>query len=321
MKLSNFKEWLQSKVDSGCIYLWGGQGESLATLTDQYIRRKETTESNAERVITLRNKRQDKYPNLQAYDCSGLIIAYLNEVGDYAGDLTAHGIAHKGKYISKLIDGCFVTQLNGSDHVTHIGVYFDGYVYHAKGRDVGIVKEKFNQYSWDEYFSNAWAEQKEQQDYIFWRNMKNKGSSLMEGDDIFQLQTLLKANGYDLTVDGVFGSKTEKAVRELQKKNGLTVDGIVGENTATVLCCDFDENLYLGENRMIKLTSPLTTGPDIKMIQEFFTEDGEKLGIDGEYGKATQTVIKNFQKKSNISADGIIGPVTWEKLAECGLDG
>lgn len=321
MKLSNFKEWLQSKVESGCIYLWGGQGESLATLTDQYIRRKETTETNAQRVIALRNKRQDKYPNLRAYDCSGLIIAYLNEVGDYAGDLTAHGIAHKGKYLSKLTNGCFVTQLNGSDHVVHIGVYFDGYVYHAKGRDFGVVKEKFNQYSWDEYFSNAWVEDNGKEKYIFWRNMKNKGSQLMEGDDIFQLQTLLKANRYNLTVDSIFGNKTEKAVKQFQKKNGLATDGIAGENTVFALGCDFNENLHMCENRMIKLTSPLTTGPDVKLIQEFFTEDGEKLAIDGEYGKATQTVIKNFQKKSNISADGIVGPVTWEKLAEAGLDG
>ena len=51
------------------------------------------------------------------------------------------------------------------------------------------------------------------------------------GNDVKKLQEKLNSAGYKLEVDGQFGSKTQSAVRDYQKKNGLTVDGIVGTNT------------------------------------------------------------------------------------------
>lgn len=47
-----------------------------------------------------------------------------------------------------------------------------------------------------------------------------------KGDAVKKLQQAL-----NLTVDGDFGLKTDKAVREFQAKNRLTVDGVVGNNT------------------------------------------------------------------------------------------
>lgn len=56
------------------------------------------------------------------------------------------------------------------------------------------------------------------------------------GQLVRELQTKLKRWGYYTgAVDGVFGAGTEKAVRAFQKKNGLTVDGIVGSKTAAAL--------------------------------------------------------------------------------------
>ena len=50
-----------------------------------------------------------------------------------------------------------------------------------------------------------------------------KGSS---GAVVTQIQTKLKSWGYYTgTVDGIYGSGTERAVRAFQQKNGLTVDG------------------------------------------------------------------------------------------------
>ena len=52
-----------------------------------------------------------------------------------------------------------------------------------------------------------------------------------KGSDVTELQKLLNNNGYNLSVDGIFGNQTMSAVKDYQKKNSLTVDGIVGNNT------------------------------------------------------------------------------------------
>ena len=62
-------------------------------------------------------------------------------------------------------------------------------------------------------------------------NLK-QGSS---GSDVKKLQTALMNAGYDVGTagaDGIFGSKTEAAVKAYQKDNGLVVDGIVGSKTS-----------------------------------------------------------------------------------------
>ncbi|NMB20395.1 MAG: peptidoglycan DD-metalloendopeptidase family protein [Firmicutes bacterium] len=53
----------------------------------------------------------------------------------------------------------------------------------------------------------------------------------MRGQDVLSLQHILVDLGYDLVLDGAFGSETEDAVRSLQAAMGLTVDGLVGEKT------------------------------------------------------------------------------------------
>jgi hypothetical protein len=50
-----------------------------------------------------------------------------------------------------------------------------------------------------------------------------------------ELQTKLKALGFALTIDGVFGTETQQRVRDFQRSKGLTQDGIVGVQTWTAL--------------------------------------------------------------------------------------
>lgn len=64
-------------------------------------------------------------------------------------------------------------------------------------------------------------------------DLYKKGAS---GSMVREIQTRLKAWGYySGQVDGVYGSQTEKAVRYFQKKNGLSVDGQVGNLTLAAL--------------------------------------------------------------------------------------
>lgn len=57
-----------------------------------------------------------------------------------------------------------------------------------------------------------------------------------KGDEVKQLQTALNATGnYNLKVDGIFGKDTDKAVRDYQGKNKLSVDGIAGAKTLGAL--------------------------------------------------------------------------------------
>lgn len=55
------------------------------------------------------------------------------------------------------------------------------------------------------------------------------------GAEVTEIQTILKGYGYSVTVDGVYGVQTERAVKSWQKSNGLTVDGVVGPATLSTL--------------------------------------------------------------------------------------
>ena len=56
------------------------------------------------------------------------------------------------------------------------------------------------------------------------------------GETVSQIQTRLKNWGYyDGAVDGVYGSRTEAAVRFFQQKNGLSPDGQAGDQTLAAL--------------------------------------------------------------------------------------
>lgn len=57
------------------------------------------------------------------------------------------------------------------------------------------------------------------------------GEPLRQGDDVRQLQQALINAGFSIEADGFFGVETDKAVKEFQEQQGLTVDGIVGGQT------------------------------------------------------------------------------------------
>src|SRR4029077_10410093 len=53
------------------------------------------------------------------------------------------------------------------------------------------------------------------------------------------------------------------------------------------------------------------SGPDVEYLQA-------TLGIppDGEFGAVTEAGVKGFQVATGLDDDGVVGPMTWEKIDE-----
>ena len=65
------------------------------------------------------------------------------------------------------------------------------------------------------------------------------------------------------------------------------------------------------------------SGDRVKRLQEFFNEvfgSYSKLDVDGDFGPATRAVVVEFQDRSGVLADGIVGPVTLVALKEQGFN-
>lgn len=115
-----------------------------------------------------------------------------------------------------------------TDRMGHVGVYLgDGTVVHAKAHDAGVVRQKLAECAF-----THWGLPEGMLSDAPIRPVLRRGDT---GDMVVLLQTLLCSVVKPITVDGIFGSGTEAAVKEFQKSAGLTVDGVVGPKTWTAL--------------------------------------------------------------------------------------
>ncbi len=168
----------------------------------------------------------------------------------------------------------------------------------------------------------------------------------MRGESVREIQQALITLGYlKGKADGIFGNQTENAVRKFQKKNKLTVDGLVGEVTKKLLLSQAagqtgvptatpsstptvtpaptatpapetsapeSDSLFQGNYTTLRSGS---TGSRVKKLQKALISLKYLSGsADGVYGKKTVAAVKAFQKAQRLKADGVAGKQTLKAL-------
>jgi N-acetylmuramoyl-L-alanine amidase len=107
-------------------------------------------------------------------------------------------------------------------------------------------------------------------------------------------------NGKVLIEDNTIDVQTKKALEKFQSIIGLQVTGIAGSTTWQSI------NQILAK----RIIQPKHGGgPVMRYLQH-------RIGVevDGVYGSQTEDAVKKFQRQNALLADGIVGPISWQKL-------
>ena len=144
------------------------------------------------------------------------------------------------------------------------------------------------------------------------------------GDKVREIQQVV-----GVPQDGVFGPRTEAAVRQWQTNLSLPADGVWGPQTEEATHNLF---VFLANLPAVQETSPDNSflvaldaatktvlrlgsnGGEVKILQVGLNAKGYGLVSDGVFGPATDGAVRKFQSNSGIQADGIVGPRTWAAL-------
>ena len=119
------------------------------------------------------------------------------------------------------------------------------------------------------------------------------------GANVSTAQYLLRDRGYDIAVDGEFGPATENTVLTFQQSKGYGADGVIGSETWPGLIATVREG---------------DSGDAVSAAQTALNKFGYGLAVDGEFGPATASAVTDFQSTKGLSADGVVGPQTWQSL-------
>ena len=159
------------------------------------------------------------------------------------------------------------------------------------------------------------------------------------GPYVVVIQTMLNriSQNYPLipklsAVDGIFGSRTEEAVRKFQQIFGLAVDGIVGKATWYEMVRLYTAVTRLSELRSLgqqfyrinwDYPSPLVVGNRGEKIRHLqymlsilseFIDEVPPLRIDGIFGTETEEAVRAAQRFLGLPVTGQVDDPTWELI-------
>ena len=126
-----------------------------------------------------------------------------------------------------------------------------------------------------------------------------------------RLQHSLMQGGYAIdATDGVWGPKTQAAVREFQRVKGLPSTGMPDDRTLAALGLNVDASP--GQTVPIRRRSPTELSKaTILAIQQSLKQKGMEIGsVDGVWGDQTVTALGNFQHARGMPASGELDAAT-----------
>ena len=141
----------QTEVDNHSIYVWGGSGQLCCEVSEEWIRRKENGRKPDEAVKAWEEVESSPYRDVaRCFDCSGFVSWCLNKAGAYKGRTDCDGLFARCQEIYTPEDGCLLFRVNPKDpnDETHVGIYFGGKQYEARGRKDGVVCLPYNERYW-----------------------------------------------------------------------------------------------------------------------------------------------------------------------------
>ncbi|MEG0686879.1 MAG: peptidoglycan-binding protein, partial [Erysipelotrichales bacterium] len=122
---------------------------------------------------------------------------------------------------------------------------------------------------------------------------------------------------------GRFGYRTSVAVQEFQNYAKLTMDGIIGSNTWDRIISELATLSVVTNIPVFSSSYYLTigsTGIDVFKMQEYLNAIAatntclKPIRVDGAYGNAMATMVRQYQYLKDISIDGAIGRTTWDTI-------
>lgn len=149
--LQEFLQAAETEVANHSIYVWGASGQLCCDVTESWIRAKEKGRQPDLAVKEWEEVESGPYRDVaRCFDCSGYVSWCLKQCGAFNGRTDCDGLFARSTEIYTPEDGCLLFRVNPANpsDETHVGIYFNGYQYEARGRKDGVVKLPYKESYW-----------------------------------------------------------------------------------------------------------------------------------------------------------------------------